>query len=62
MSKEDEQITDAQLAKIMQMMDDGNSESKIIEWVESQPNARNIFEWFNNFIKGYVVQPKEEKS
>lgn len=60
MSKEDKQITDVQLAKIMQMMDGGNSETEIIEWVESQPNARNIFEWFNNFIKGYVVAPKEE--
>ena len=55
-------ITDEQLTKISEMMDGDKSEKEIIAWVESQENSEQIFEWFNKFMQGYAVEPKEEKS
>jgi hypothetical protein len=46
-------ITDAQLTKITQMME---SESEIIDWIDSQKNAQDIYDWFNEFMQGYVVK------
>ena len=48
-------ITDTQLTKIMQMMESA-SESKIIDWIDSQENAQDIYAWFNQFMQGYVVE------
>ena len=48
-------ITDSQLTEITQMME-SESESKIIDWIDSQKNAQDIYDWFNKFMQGYVVE------
>lgn len=48
-------ITDAQITKIAQMMDK-ESESQIIDWIDSQKNAQDIYDWFNQFMQGYVIK------
>jgi uncharacterized protein YbaA (DUF1428 family) len=53
-------IPESQLTEINRMIDDNESESKIIAWIESQKNSEQIFEWFNKFMQGYVVEPKKK--
>ena len=52
-------ITDAQLTEIVNKMD-SLSQKEFIAWVESQENSEQIFEWFNKFMQGYVVEPKKK--
>lgn len=55
-----ENISDEILETVVAMIDE-KSDQEVIDWIESQKNAQDIFEWFNKFIQGYVAQPEEKK-
>ena len=50
------EITDKQIEQITQMSDNGETESKIIDWIDSQENAQDIYDWFNQVMQGYATE------
>jgi hypothetical protein len=47
-------ISDDQIIQINHLIDSNKTEFQIIAWIDSQENAKDIYDWFNKFMQGYV--------